>query len=215
MTTTPASSSTIEPLATDPTETDEGQAPGRAVVPLTAERLNWLRAAVLGANDGIVSIAAVLLGVIGATRDTTTLAIAAIAALSAGALSMAAGEYVSVSSQRDAELVARKHAQNRGADEGEVASITLTSPTHAAIASFLAFVAGGMIPTVVAFAPWWGHRRDVATFVAVVLALVVTGWVSARASNAPVGRAVLRVALGGSLAMAVTFGIGTLVGVAV
>lgn len=212
--TTPASPSTTEPPATDPTEADECRGSARVAAPLTAERLNWLRAGVLGANDGIVSIAAILLGVIGATRDTTTLAIAAIAAMSAGALSMAMGEYVSVSSQRDAELVARDHARSRGAAEDAVASIALTSPTHAAIASFLSFVAGGMVPTVVAFAPW-GDRRDIATFVAVVLALVVTGWVSARASNAPVGRAVLRVTIGGSLAMAVTFGIGTLVGVAV
>ena len=216
MTTTPALSATTEPLVTDPAEAGDGPVAAKVAAPLSAERLNWLRAGVLGANDGIVSIASVLLGVIAAAggQDTKTLAIAAIAAMSAGALSMAMGEYVSVSSQRDAELVARDHARSRGAADDEVASIPLTSPTHAAIASFLSFVAGGMVPTVVAFAPW-GDRRDVATFVAVVVALIATGWVSARASNAPVGRAVLRVAIGGSLAMTVTFAIGTLVGVAV
>ena len=66
-------------------------------------RLNWLRAAVLGANDGIVSTAGVVMGVAGATDDSGTIVIAGIAALTAGALSMGTGEYVSVSTQRDSE----------------------------------------------------------------------------------------------------------------
>ena len=66
-------------------------------------RLNWLRAGVLGANDGIVSTAGVVMGVAGATDDSGAILIAGIAALTAGALSMAAGEYVSVSTQRDSE----------------------------------------------------------------------------------------------------------------
>ena len=66
-------------------------------------RLNWLRAAVLGANDGIVSTAGVVMGVAGATDDSGTILIAGIAALTAGALSMGTGEYVSVSTQRDSE----------------------------------------------------------------------------------------------------------------
>lgn len=68
-----------------------------------ASRLNWLRAAVLGANDGIISTAGVVMGVAGATTDQETIVIAGVAALVAGALSMAAGEYVSVSTQRDSE----------------------------------------------------------------------------------------------------------------
>jgi VIT1/CCC1 family predicted Fe2+/Mn2+ transporter len=67
-------------------------------------RLNWLRAGVLGANDGIVSIAAILVGVAAATTDSPTILITGVAALFAGAVSMALGEYVSVSSQRDSEL---------------------------------------------------------------------------------------------------------------
>jgi vacuolar iron transporter family protein len=67
------------------------------------ERLNWLRAAVLGANDGIVSTAGVVMGVAGATSDESTILLAGVAALTAGAISMAAGEYVSVSTQRDSE----------------------------------------------------------------------------------------------------------------
>src|SRR5688572_15848459 len=67
-------------------------------------RLSWLRAGVLGANDGIVSTAGIVMGVAGATSDSGTIAIAGVAGLAAGALSMAAGEYVSVSTQRDSEV---------------------------------------------------------------------------------------------------------------
>jgi VIT1/CCC1 family predicted Fe2+/Mn2+ transporter len=69
-----------------------------------SNKLNWLRAGVLGANDGIVSVAGLVMGVAGATDDRTAIAIAGIAAVASGALSMGAGEYVSVSTQRDAEL---------------------------------------------------------------------------------------------------------------
>src|SRR3954463_15776050 len=67
-------------------------------------RLNWLRAGVLGANDGIVSTAGLVMGVAGATSDRGTILVAGVAGLAAGALSMAAGEYVSVSTQKDSEL---------------------------------------------------------------------------------------------------------------
>jgi VIT1/CCC1 family predicted Fe2+/Mn2+ transporter len=68
-----------------------------------ASRLNWLRAGVLGANDGIVSVAAIVVGVAGASSDRRTILTAGVAGLFAGAMSMAAGEYVSVSTQRDTE----------------------------------------------------------------------------------------------------------------
>ena len=71
-----------------------------------AGRLNWLRAGVLGANDGIVSTAGLVVGVAGATTDRTTILAAGVAGLVAGALSMAGGEYVSVSTQRDTERAA-------------------------------------------------------------------------------------------------------------
>jgi VIT1/CCC1 family predicted Fe2+/Mn2+ transporter len=71
-----------------------------------ASRLNWLRAGVLGANDGIVSTAGLVVGVAGATSDRTSILIAGLAGLVAGALSMAGGEYVSVSSQSDTEKAA-------------------------------------------------------------------------------------------------------------
>ena len=80
--------------APDGTHTDEPHAPG------LAQRLNWLRAGVLGANDGIVSTAAVVVGVAGATSEVMPVFLAGSAALVGGAISMALGEYVSVSSQR-------------------------------------------------------------------------------------------------------------------
>ncbi|MEV5008596.1 VIT family protein [Streptomyces sp. NPDC056159] len=69
-------------------------------------RLNWLRAAVLGANDGIVSTAGLVVGVAGATDSRSALLTAGLAGLLAGSMSMAAGEYVSVSTQRDSEMAA-------------------------------------------------------------------------------------------------------------
>ncbi len=91
-------------------------------------RLNWLRAAVLGANDGIVSTAGVVMGVAGATDDSGTIVIAGIAALTAGALSMGAGEYVSVSTQRDSEksilgLEAKELRQMPETEERELAKM--------------------------------------------------------------------------------------------
>src|SRR5689334_25012716 len=68
-----------------------------------AGRLNWLRAGVLGANDGIISTAGLVMGVAAATTNTTEIATAGFAGLVAGAVSMALGEYVSVSTQRDTE----------------------------------------------------------------------------------------------------------------
>ncbi len=85
-------------------------------------KMNWLRAAILGANDGIVSIAALVVGVAGATNDTATIATAGMAGLIAGALSMAAGEYVSVSTQRDAEraYIAKEQLELEEDPEGEL-----------------------------------------------------------------------------------------------
>lgn len=90
-----------------------------------ANRLNWLRAGVLGANDGIVSTAGIVMGVAGATSDRGTIAIAGIAGLVAGALSMAAGEYVSVSTQRDSEkaLLAKERRELSEEPEEELAEL--------------------------------------------------------------------------------------------
>ncbi|MER7072241.1 VIT family protein [Terrabacter sp. NPDC000476] len=89
-------------------------------------RLNWLRAGVLGANDGIVSTAGVVVGVAGATSDKGSIVLAGIAALAAGAMSMAAGEYVSVSTQRDSEraLIRLEKQELREDPEGELEELT-------------------------------------------------------------------------------------------
>ena len=90
-----------------------------------SSRLNWLRAAVLGANDGIVSTAGLVVGVAGATTDRTAILVAGIAGLFAGAMSMAAGEYVSVSTQRDSEraLLAKERRELREEPEEELAEL--------------------------------------------------------------------------------------------
>lgn len=87
-----------------------------------AAKLNWLRAGVLGANDGIVSVAALVVGVAAATTDSAVILLTATAALVAGAISMALGEYVSVSSQRDSErsLIAKERAELEEEPEAEL-----------------------------------------------------------------------------------------------
>lgn len=101
-------------------EHDEPHDPG------ITSRLNWLRAAVLGANDGIVSTAGIVMGVAGATSHVNTIAVAGIAGLTAGALSMAVGEYVSVSTQRDTEqaLLAKEAAELRDDADFELEELT-------------------------------------------------------------------------------------------
>jgi len=88
-------------------------------------RLNWLRAAVLGANDGIVSTAGIVIGAVGATSDKSAIVIAGVAGLAAGAMSMGAGEYVSVSTQRDSELalLAKERRELREEPEEELAEL--------------------------------------------------------------------------------------------
>jgi VIT1/CCC1 family predicted Fe2+/Mn2+ transporter len=178
---------------------------------LSAARLNQLRASVLGVNDGIVSVAALVVGAAGATSSVKVLLVAGVAGLVSGALSMAAGEYVSVSAQRDAELTLRR-------EHADSAPRELTSAWHAAFASLAAFFVGGLVPLVVALAATAlaPHRALVpAVFTAVVVALVGTGLLSARASHSAARRPVLRNVVGGSLAMAVTYAVGSLVGIAV
>jgi VIT1/CCC1 family predicted Fe2+/Mn2+ transporter len=168
-------------------------------------RLNWLRAAVLGANDGIVSVSSVILGVSGASNSKTFVLTAGIAAIVAGALSMAVGEYVSVSTQRDTEKILLEKGHIKSVDH-------LANPFHAAYASGLAFLVGAIIPLLaVIFSP--DSSRDIATFISVVMALVITGMLSAYAGGANKLRATVRVVFGGVLAMAITFLIGRIFGV--
>ncbi|MGW0765182.1 VIT1/CCC1 transporter family protein [Streptomyces sp. NPDC002676] len=104
------------------TEPTHDEAHGGAL----GSRLNWLRAAVLGANDGIVSTAGLVVGVAGATAERAALLTAGLAGLLAGSMSMAAGEYVSVSTQRDSEMaaLALEKRELREQPEAELAELT-------------------------------------------------------------------------------------------
>ncbi|HMS37493.1 MAG TPA: VIT1/CCC1 transporter family protein [Arachnia sp.] len=167
-----------------------------------AGRLNWLRAGVLGANDGIVSVAATVVGVAAATSETLPVLLAGVAAVVAGAISMALGEYVSVASAADSQ---RSHQ----VAEGEV-----LNPWHAAIASGLSFLAGAGLPMLTILLAPTAARIPV-TAAAVVVALAVTGGLGARLGGAPVRRAVIRVVAGGILALAATYAVGAALGVAI
>ncbi|EAR25347.1 hypothetical protein A20C1_03751 [marine actinobacterium PHSC20C1] len=218
-----------------------------------AGRLNWLRAGVLGANDGIVSVAAIVVGVAGATSAIAPILTAGIAGLVGGAISMALGEYVSVSSQSDSQraLIEKERRELAEMPEEELAELTaiyqskgispataklvaeeltehdalaahleaelgitehaVVSPWDAAGASALAFTIGGVLPlAAILIAP--EPVRVLATFVAVLTALIITGTLSARVGGNSWVRPTLRIVIGGALALATTFLIGTLLG---
>ena len=90
-------------------------------------RANWLRAAVLGSNDGIVSVAGLVVGVAGATNSKLIILAAGVAGILAGALSMAAGEYVSVSTQRDIEklLLQKEREELKNQPKEELAELAV------------------------------------------------------------------------------------------
>jgi VIT1/CCC1 family predicted Fe2+/Mn2+ transporter len=219
-------------------------------------RSNWLRAAVMGANDGIVSTASLVLGVAASGAGTSAIVTAGIAGLVAGALSMAAGEYVSVSSQRDTELAdlrvearelrddpdGEQHElariyQGRGLPAGLAAEVArvLTAhdalaahardelgldderraqPIQAAWASALSFSAGAILPVLAIGLMPSGVRTAVCVGVTLI-ALAFLGYLGAQLGGARRLRAAVRVLLWGAAAMAVTAGIGALVGAAV
>lgn len=220
------------------------------------ERLNWLRAGVLGANDGIISVAALVVGVAAATTDLGALLVAGVASVIAGAVSMGLGEYVSVSSQRDTEraLIDKERREletmpqqelreladiyeakglSRATAETVARELTerdalaahleaelgidrddIVNPWHAALASAVAFLVGAVLPMLAILLPPPEWRIPV-TFVAVLVALAITGWVSAWIGEHPRTRAMLRIMLGGALALVVTWVIGGLLGGAV
>ncbi|MCW2365603.1 VIT1/CCC1 family predicted Fe2+/Mn2+ transporter [Sphingobium sp. B7D2B] len=219
-------------------------------------RIGWLRAAVLGANDGIVSTASLILGVAASGADRSALIVAGAAGLVAGAMSMAAGEYVSVSSQSDTErsdlaretqelaiapeaelqeltdiyvargvdpATARRAAEQMMAhdalgaharDELHITETTAARPVVAAFTSAATFTAGAALPLVLAAVlPMdrmvWGEAAGS------ILFLGLLGAIGARAGGAKPWRPVARVVFWGALAMALTAGIGRLVGTSV
>ncbi|XP_074556097.1 vacuolar iron transporter homolog 2-like [Curcuma longa] len=171
-----------------------------------SQRAQWLRAAVLGANDGLLSTASLMMGVGAVKDDAKAMLVSGVAGLVGGACSMAIGEFVSVYSQLDMEIAQLKRQQKSLDGEG------LPRPLQAAAASALAFSAGAAVPLVAAgFISSYGVRLGV-TAAATSTALMVFGCVGAALGRAPVGKSCLRVALGGWLAMAITFGLMRLFG---
>jgi len=219
-------------------------------------RIGWLRAAVLGANDGIVSTASLILGVAASGAQRPAILVAALAGLVAGAMSMAAGEYVSVSSQSDTEAadMARERAElatdpafeqqelaaiyvARGVDpetaarvaeqmmahdaigahardELHITATTAARPVVAAFASAGTFTAGALLPLLLAalLPEGWIVTGEA---VGSILFLALLGALGARAGGAPLLKPVIRVVFWGALAMALTAGIGRLVGTSV
>ncbi len=220
-----------------------------------ASRSNWLRAAVLGANDGIVSVAGLVVGVAGATDSKIIILTAGLAGIASGALSMAAGEYISVSTQRDIEkaLLQKERNELRDYPELELLELTqlyqlkglseqtaiivakeltakdaftahvdvelrldpdnLTNPWYAAFASALSFLVGALLPVVVIMLPL-GKLTVPVTFVSVIIALIVTGALSAKAGKSVMRTSIIRVVIGGIIAMAITYGIGRIFNIA-
>lgn len=219
-------------------------------------RIGWLRAAVLGANDGIVSTASLIVGVATASAASSEILVAGVAGLVAGAMSMAAGEYVSVSSQADTEkadldrervelatqpefereelaqiyvrrgvdvvlarqvadqMMARDALAAHAQDELGISEITTAKPIQAALTSAATFAVGAAMPlAMVMVSP---ASMLVATVSVASLAfLALLGAIGAKAGGANVVRATLRVTFWGAFAMALTAGIGAVVGKAI
>jgi vacuolar iron transporter family protein len=207
-----------------------------------SHRIGWLRAAVLGANDGIVSTASLIIGVAAAHMAHDAILLTGVAGLVAGTMAMAAGEYVSVSSQADTESadMAREKLEietdfdhelqelagiyeGRGLtpalgahmrDELGINQMMTANPIQAALASAASFALGAALPLLVVLVLHGGHI--IVPVAAMSLAfLALLGGVAAKVGGANVWIGTARVAFWGALAMAATAGVGSLFGVAV
>ena len=217
---------------------------------------NWLRAAVLGANDGILSTASIAVGVASASVAREPIVLASLAGMVAGALSMAAGEYVSVSSQTDIERsdIAREAKEleempekelkylatiyeQRGLkketamqvakeltehdalaahvrDELGINEISQANPLQAALASGASFTTGAILPLLVSiFLPL--NYMVYYQYILATVFLGILGAIAAKTGGAGVGKAVLRITLWGTIAMALTAAVGHFFGVSV
>jgi VIT1/CCC1 family predicted Fe2+/Mn2+ transporter len=216
-------------------------------------RSNWLRAAVLGANDGIISIASLAIGIASASSSRDPVVLATVAGLVAGALSMAAGEYVSVSSQTDVEksdiqrekkeleempefelerlaeiyekrglkketaLMVAKELTNVDAleahvrDELGINEMSQANPIQAAVASGSAFLAGGLMPLMVAlFFPV--KNMEFYLYGTSLIFLALLGGLAAKTGGSNIWKAVIRVTFWGTIAMVLTAVVGYLFG---
>ncbi|CAN5960409.1 unnamed protein product [Sphagnum jensenii] len=247
-------STTVNGNEKNQTEARDEEAPG-AMVQHYSHRAPWLRALVLGANDGLVSIASLMMGVEaynkagGCESGAHPAAVSGLAGLVAGACSMAIGEYVSVFSQRDSQLAdlqieRQEHMQRPEAELEELTQIyvgrgltyylakqvaeelsrvdalkahardelgidldNLSNPMQAAIASAMAFSVGGVVPLLSGCFISHYTNRLLSIVLASSLALVIFGVIGARLGGANMGKAAVRVCLGGWLAMLITYGI--------
>lgn len=219
-------------------------------------RAGWLRAAVLGANDGIISTSSLIVGVAGAAHSSTEIFTAGFAGMIAGAMSMAAGEYVSVSSQSDSEkadlarekqeqiddpefetgelariyisrgleprlalqvakqLMAKDALGAHARDELGISKATTPKPIQAALASAAAFAVGAAIPIIALLVTPQHLLVPMVSTISLVF-LAVLGALGAKAGGASIIKPTLRVAFWGAFAMAITAGIGALLGRAV
>ena len=171
-----------------------------------------LRAAVMGVNDGLISNFSIVMGVAGGSGDPTIVTLAGIAGLLAGGFSMAAGEYISVSSQRDVYLHQTRGDGNGGGSDADMSLVG--SPWGAAFSSFTAFIIGAIIPLV----PYLANLGGLAFYLSAALsaaALLIVGGLIAIGSGRGVAWGAARMLLVGSLAAAVTYGAGRLVGAAI
>jgi VIT1/CCC1 family predicted Fe2+/Mn2+ transporter len=217
-------------------------------------RSNWLRAAVLGANDGIISVSSLAIGIATASATRDPILLATTAGLVAGALSMAAGEYVSVSSQTDvekadierekqelatmpddelkilAEIYERRGLKKETAwqvakelteadalgahvrDELGINELSQAKPTQAAFASGAAFTAGGLLPLLVTlFAPV--ENMEYLLYGFTMISLIILGAISAKTGGSSVAKAVARIVIWGTIAMALSAMVGYIFGV--
>ena len=222
----------------------------------SSHRIGLLRAMVLGANDGIISTACLVLGVAAATAERSTILTAGMAGLVAGAASMALGEYVSVSSQRDSEqsdiakekwelehtpdielaelagiyrkkglpqalahevaveLTKHDALKTHLAEELGIHEATRARPIQASVGSAGSFAVGAAIP-LIAVSLFTEAMRFTGTIAVVVLTLVALGVSSSKYGGSKPTRPVLRVVIGGLIAIAVTMAVGNVFGAAV
>lgn len=216
-----------------------------------AQKVNILRASVMGANDGIISIAGIVIGVAAATNNAYSILISGLSGTLAGMISMCMGEYVSVSTQKDSQKMAliserqrlddqyqeefnyvqqkyedqdidpklAKQATKELMDKDALSTVVqerygfnpkeFTSPYAAAIASFISFPTGSVLPMLaVTLAP--AESRILATAIAVLIALLITGYCAAILSNSNRLKSSIRNAIAGLLTMGVTYIIGQL-----
>ncbi|KAL5054613.1 hypothetical protein RYX36_035295 [Vicia faba] len=181
------------------------------------QRAQWLRAAMLGANDGLITVASLMIGVGAIKEDISVMLLAGFAGLVAGACSMAIGEFVSVYTQYDIEVAQMKREREANNTNGVVNDESverekLPNPFQAALASALAFSVGAVMPLLAA-AFIKDHRIRMSVVAAIVsMALLVFGGIGALVGKTPVMRSCVRVLIGGWMAMAITFGFTKLIG---